>query len=105
MATFTDEPWSTPESDLDASDFCAVCLIDTNDPGADKIKAKCKLPVRRRRGGPIYRAALRNAAARLFQLKGVPPKEKRKAARKLVRLMRQAKINVGETVLRLAGMR
>lgn len=105
MASFSDEPWESPESDLDASAFCAVCLIDLNE-GRDKIKSKCYLPIRKRPGGAVNKAALRNAAARLFVLKGVPAEEKRKAARSLVRLMRQAKIEIGsEALLRLAGER
>lgn len=105
MAEFTDLPWDTPESDLSAEDFCAVCLIDLNPQGAEKIKANCKLPVRKRPDGPVYRNALRNAAARIFQVKDVPPGVKRQAAQKLVRLMRQAEIEVGESLLKLAGMK
>jgi len=49
---FTNEPWDDPATELDANDYCAVCLVDTNEPGAEKIKANCKLPVRRRPGAP-----------------------------------------------------
>lgn len=102
---FSNEPWATPESDLEAGDFCAVCLIDTNEGGQEKVKGKCYLPVRKTPGGPYNRAALRNAAARLPQVKGVSAEEKKKAARKLVRLMREAEMEPGEATLRLAGMR
>lgn len=106
--SFTDEPWETPEHELDAEDFCKVCLIDLNEPGAEKVKDKCKLPVRRTPGGPYNRNALRAAAAALAGarggVKGVPPEVKRKAARACVRLMREAGINVGESLLRIAGM-
>jgi len=101
---FTNRPWSSPESDLSASDYCAVCLIDTNPPRARKVKARCKLPVRSRPGAPYNRNALRNAAARLSQT-DAPPEAKRAAARRLVRLMREAGIEVGESLLRMAGMR
>src|SRR4030067_201092 len=43
---FTDTPWSSPESELDADAFCLVCLIDENEGGAKKIKSLCKLPIR-----------------------------------------------------------
>jgi len=100
---FSDESWSTPESSLTPEQFCSVCLIDLNE-GRDKIKAKCKLPIRKRPGGPINKGALRNAAGRIFQMKGVPAEAKRKAARRIVSLMREAKIDVtSESLLRLAG--
>lgn len=100
---FTNSPWASPESELDAKDFCAVCLIDLNEEGESKVKGKCYLPVRRRPGAPYNINALRNAAARLPQTK-VPPEAKRKAARRLVRLMREAGIQPGQATLRLAGM-
>ena len=101
---FSDEAWSSPESDLEVDDFCAVCLIDTNDAGQPKVKAKCKLPVKSTPGGPYNKAAIRNAAGRIFQMTGVPADKKRAAARKLISLMREAKIEVGsEALKRLAG--
>jgi len=69
-----------------------------------KTKAKCKLPVRKRPGAPYNKAALRNAAARLSSTQ-IPASERRKAARKLVRLMREAKMKVGKATLRMAGQR
>ena len=103
---FTNVPWESPESALAAAEFCAVCLIDLNKSGADKIKANCKLPIRSTPGGPFNRNALRNAAARIFQMVDVPPDEKRKAASRLVGLMKEAKIVVGsDALLRLAGKR
>lgn len=105
---FTDEPWETPRSDLSAEDYCAVSLIDMNPPGAPKVKARCKLPVRKTPGGPINRNALRAAAAAIMGARGglkVPPDVKREAARKLVRLMLQAGIRPGEGLLRLAGLK
>ncbi len=105
MAEFTNSPWSSPESDLDANDFCTVCLIDYNDPGGPKIKAKCKLPVRSRPGAPYNVNAIRNAMSRIFQMTDVPAEERKKAARRLVRLAREAKIEVAsEALRRLAGV-
>ena len=106
MPTFTDASWSTPESNLTTQQFCSVCLVDTNPSGQDKIKALCKLPIRSTPGGPVNKAALRNAAGRIFQMTGVSAEAKRKAARRLVSLMGQAKIEVASTaLLRLAGRR
>lgn len=106
MATFTDEPWESPESTLDtAESFCAVCLLDGNPPGEAKIKALCRLPVRTSPSGPYSRAALRNCASRIFQMTGVSPEDKRLAARKLARLMAEAGIEVGDPIKRLAGVR
>ncbi len=103
---FTKESWSTPEGDLEAGDFCSVCLIDLNPAGADKVKGKCYLPVRRTPDGPYNVNALQNAAGRIFQVVGVPPDAKRTAAAKLVSLMREAGMTVGSlSLLRLAGMR
>jgi hypothetical protein len=105
MASFSDESWSTPESDLTAEQFCSVCLIDLNS-GGEKVKSACKLPIRKRPGGAVSKAALRNAASRIFQMSGVPPDKKRAAARKLVSLMGQAGIEVTSgALLKLAGRR
>jgi len=104
MATYSDEAWSSPESDLDVGDFCRVCLIDYNE--GEKVKARCKLPIRKTPGGPINKAALRNAAGRIFQMTGVPAEAKRRAAKTLVGYMRSAGITVtSNSLLRLAGMK
>ncbi len=102
---FTREPWDSPESQLDADDFCAVCLIDMNEPGQKKIKGLCKLPVRSRPGAPININALHAAAGAhgILGVKGVPPDEKRKAARKLIALYREAGEIAPESVYRIAG--
>lgn len=105
MAEYVGGSWDSPESTLSPGDFCKVCLIDTNPSGAEKVKAKCKLPIRKTPGGPISKAALRNAAGRIFQMTGVPADAKRKAARALVRHMRAAGIEVtSSALLKLAGM-
>jgi hypothetical protein len=103
---FTDVSWSNPENDLEAADFCSVCLVDLNPSGKPKVKVLCKLPVRATPDGPYNRNALRNAASRLFQMTEVPAADKRTAAARLVRLMREAEIEVGsQALLRLAGER
>ncbi len=90
-ATYSDESWATPSSDLDTNSYCSVCLVDENLAGAEKIKAKCHLPVRKIPGGPINKAALRNASARLEQTQ-MSAASKATAKRKLARLMAQAGI-------------
>lgn len=99
---FTSGPWSSPESDLSPEAFCQVCLLDLNEPGADKIKARCYLPVRSTPGGPINTNAMASAAAYLGKTK-VPPAERKKAARKLRRLYAEAKRKPPEMVKRYAG--
>ena len=108
MATeFTSAAWGSPESDLDAAAFCQCCLIDLNGDG-EKVKTNCYLPIRKSPDGPIYVNALRAAMGGhgILALKGVPAEAKRKAARRLGGLARQAGIEVtSQTLLRLAGMR
>jgi len=91
-ASFTDAPWSTPRSKLDAAAYCSVCLIDENPPGQDKIKEKCHLPVRSRPGAPVNKNALRNASARLSSTQA-SSKSKAKARSRLISLMNQAGID------------
>ena len=104
---FTDASWSSPESQLDASEFCSVCLIDTNPSGAEKTKGNCYLPVRSSPGAPYNTNAIRAAMGGhgIMRVKGVPAEEKRKAARRLVRLAGEAGIDVGPSIRRLAGMK
>lgn len=89
---FTDAPWSTPEADLTAEQYCSVCLVDMNEPGADKVKSMCKLPVRSSPGAPINRNALRNAASRMPQMTGVSPEKKARAKRLMDSMMKDAGI-------------
>lgn len=89
----------------DTDEYCKACLIDINESGADKIQAKCKLPIREP-DGTYNRNALRAAAAALMGARGgvdAPQDEKRMAARKLLRLMREAGIEAGESLRRMAG--
>lgn len=89
---FTDVPWSTPESDLDAGAYCSVCLMDWNSPGQEKVKGKCALPIKRKPGAPINKNALRNASARINQVKGAPSGVKARAAKRLAALKKAAGI-------------
>lgn len=99
---FTDEAWETPEAELSAEDFCAVCAVDMNPSGQTKVKARCKLPLKKTPNGPYNRAAIRNAIARLPQT-DLSPDAKRKAAKKLLRLAREGGIQVGIMLKRIAG--
>lgn len=103
---FTDKSWDGSASKYrDTDAYCGACLIDLNEPGADKIQAKCKLPVKEP-DGTYNRNALRAAAAALMGARGgvqAPAAEKAKAARKILRLMREAGIEPGESLKRLAG--
>ncbi len=105
----SDKAWgSISESDYkDAETFCKACLIDLNEPGAEKVKAKCKLPVREP-GGAVNRNALAAAAAALAGARGgvqAPLEAKRAAARKLVRLYAEAEMEPPASLKRLAGVK
>ena len=103
---FSDDKWDVSKlTELDADDYCEVCLVDFNPSGQSKVKGRCRLPVRYTPDGPFNKATIRNAMGRIFQLKGAPADKKRAAARRLVSLAREAEISVGESVLKLAGMR
>ena len=104
---FTNAPWSTPESRLTARQFCSVCLVDLNQPRSEKLKSKCYLPVKSTPKGSYNRNAIRAAMGGhgLMRIKGIPAAAKRKAARRLIRLAREAGIDAGPTIRRLAGRR
>jgi hypothetical protein len=105
MTQFSDSPWSTPEANMSAEDFAKCVLINMNKPGEPPVKSKMKLPVRSTPGGPVNKAALQNAAGRIFQMTGVPPADKAKAAKRLVSLMKEAGMQVNSNALmRMAGM-
>ena len=94
MAAVSNKPWSTTSAaDYgDAKAFCAACLIDLN-PGSDKTKGNCKLPVREP-GGAVNRNAVHAAAAALVGARGgvdAPPAAKKAAARKLIALYGELK--------------
>lgn len=103
---FSDRPWGQfSESDYETAEvFCAACLIDLNEPGEEKVKSKCKLPIREP-GGVYNRNAIHAAAAALVGARGgvnAPEREKQKAARKLVRLYHEMGEEPPESLRRLA---
>lgn len=103
----SNKPWgSISESDYqDAAAFCKASLIDLNPPGEEKVKANCKLPVYQP-DGALNRAAVHAAAAVLGGARGgvsAPAEEKRKAARKLLRLYQELEEEPPESLRRLAG--
>jgi len=105
---FSNEAWDAGRASRgkSAAEYCAICLLDSNPSGAEKIKAKCNLPIRYTSGGPYIRQALRNAMGRIFQTTGHSAEKKRAAARRLISLARQGGIAVGSASLyRLAGMK
>lgn len=104
---FSNEPWESPEAQLDPAAYCRVCLIDMNGDG-EKLKDNCKLPIRREPGAAINKAAVHAAAAALAGARGglkVPAIQKRKAARTLLRYYREMGETPPESVLRMARER
>jgi hypothetical protein len=104
----SDKPWgSISDSDYkDAAAFCKCCLIDLNEQGKDKVKGMCKLPVYEP-DGTLNRNGVHAAAAALAGARGgvkAPLNEKRKAARKLLRLYAELKEEPPESIKKLAGV-
>lgn len=99
---FSNRPWSEfSESDYKtAEQFCSACLIDLNPPGKPKVKELCKLPVKEP-GGTYNRNGIHAAAVRIHQTHA-PREEKRKAARKLIRLYREMGEEPPDSLKRLA---
>ncbi|MHB8398438.1 MAG: hypothetical protein ACYDCI_05815 [Candidatus Limnocylindrales bacterium] len=86
----SDEPWGqfSAADYPTAAAYCSACLIDTNEPGQDKTKGGCHLPVHEP-DGDLNRNGIHAAAARLAGAGGgvkVSPQAKKAAARKLVAL-------------------
>jgi len=106
--SFTNKPWdkAAVSRNLNEADYCKVCLIDMNE--GEKIKAKCKLPVRHTPDGPYNLNAMSAAASVLAGGRGgidAPSDKKRSAARKLIRLYRQAEREPPPSLRRVAGTR
>lgn len=102
---FSRAPWSSPEADLDTEEYCSVCLIDAN-PAGPKTKANCNLPVKSTPGGPTNINALHACSVALAGGRGgldAPPEQKRSAARKLIRLYREAGEVPPPSLRRVAG--
>jgi len=103
---FSDKPWgSVSESDYkDTAAFCAACLIDLNAPNEEKVKGRCKLPIKEP-GGTLNRNAIHAATAALVGARGgvqAPPEAKRKAAKRLLSLYREMDEEAPESLRRLA---
>lgn len=106
MAVST-RPWDgSPARFPTPAAYCASCLVDMNEAGAEKAAAKCKLPVKEP-GGAVNANAMRAAAAALSGARGgvdMPPDMKRMAARKLMRMMGEAGMTPPDAMRRMAGM-
>ena len=105
---FTNSAWDgdAVESRLEPGAYCSVCLIDMNEGGGEKTKQKCKLPVRAQPGGAYNLNAMTAAAGALAGARGglnAPAEQKRKAARRLLRLYREAGKEAPAGVKRVAG--
>lgn len=109
MAEFSNRPWGDIEKTVEAygsaEKYCAACLIDLNPPGEEKVASKCKLPVKEPNGKYNKNGMLAAAQALAGARGGVeaPMEAKRKAARRLLRLFRMAKIEPPESLRKLAG--
>ena len=104
---FTNSPWDAAavKRNLDVEDYRKVCLIVLGD---GKTKEQCKLPVRATPGGPINVNAMAAAAAVLAGGRGgvdAPSEKKRSAARRLIRLYREAEREPPPALKRVAGTR
>lgn len=107
---FEDTPWTGPTlSDFggNVNAYCDASLIDLNDGTGRKTAGNCKLQIKRNADAPVNMGALRACAAILAGARGgvvAPADAKRAAARRLVSLMRQAKMQPGDNLMRMSGM-
>lgn len=106
MAT-TDKAWDGSASKFkDTPSFCDACLINTNTGDrADWTQDNCKLPVKEP-DGTVNTNALSAAAAALAGARGgikASPSDKKSAARKLIGLYRDAKMDPPDSLKQLAG--
>lgn len=101
----TNKPWDGSASKYtDTAAYCAACLIDTNDPGGDKVQSKCKLPVKEP-NGDVNANAVHAAVAALAGGRGgvdASPADKKAAARALVRYYGQMKEDVPPSLKSMA---
>lgn len=82
--------------------FCQCCLIDLNSGRGEKSKNLCKLPLKYSPDGEYNLNAMAVAVGRLLQV-DAPTAIKKKAAKKLLRLYREAGKEPPETLMRYAG--
>lgn len=99
--------WSQfKESDYPtANDFCRACLLDENPSGREKTKDRCRLPIREPNAGPVNLNGIRAAQGALLGARGgvkLPAEQKKKAARKLIQVMREHEIEPAEGLVKLA---
>lgn len=93
-------PWNGSASKYEDTDaYCAACIIDDNPAGEEKTQARCHLPVYEP-NGDLNSNALKAAAGRLNQTQSP---QKAAAARKLIRLYRQASMEPPESLRSLAA--
>lgn len=105
--TFTDAPWNGAASRYGTTEkYCSACLIDENKPGQPKVQANCKLPVKEP-DGRYNKNALQAASGALQGSRGqtvqASADSKKSAARTLVRLMGEAKMQAGDGLKKLAS--
>ncbi len=86
-------------------DYCNACAIDMNPTGKPKVQAMCKLPLKTPDGDYSTRALTSAQGVLLGAMGGIdaPMAEKTKAARKIVSLMKQAKLEPNPGLVKLAG--
>lgn len=102
----TDAAWDGSASRWpDTASYCKSCLIDTNEPGEDKVQANCKLPIKEP-NGDINKNALGAAAGALAGARGgltnVSAADKKKAAKALMRAYAEAKMDAPPSLKSMA---
>lgn len=101
----TDKAWSADASQYKDTDaYCAACLIDMNEPGRDKVQGLCKLPIQEP-DGTVNSNAVYAAAAALAGARGgvkASPDAKKSAAKKLVSLYKQMKMDAPPSIQNMA---
>ncbi len=107
MMAVTSKPWDGSASKYPDTDaYCKACLIDENEPGADKVQALCHLPVYEP-NGDLNQNALGPAAGALNGARGqsvkATPASKKKAAKKLLAAYLTAKMDPPASLKNLAS--
>ncbi len=108
MTTFTDKAWDGSASRWpDTPSYCDDCLINLNTSDRkDWTQTNCKLPYREP-SGEVNTNALRSISSVLQGgmggVKGVPSAQIKAAARKVLSLMREAKMTIGDGLKSLAS--
>lgn len=103
---YTSDKWDGSASNYkDTDSYCAACLIDTNKPGEKKTQNNCKLPVKEP-DGDVNTNALSAALGALNgarnTLADVSPADKKAAAKKLLSYYHGAKMDVPDSLKRMA---